>query len=210
MLSRFGRPDGGLADTLLEAELFAPPLETGDGPYPSGPSAAHRLLRRLAAAGEGGFGDAADSYLRTLFPRLSRAPIAWPVLLADLPERIAAPSVPGDSAGVVKVGAHWQGKLLRVDLAIAPDWHLNANPASQRHLIPTSLGFEGAEPKALRYPASVPFRAEFVPEVIQVYEGQVVLEAEFAAERPSAAWLEIQACSDKVCLPPAKVPVPLR
>lgn len=213
VLRHFGRPDGGLAATRHDAELFAPADETGDGPYPAGASAAYALLVRLAAQGEQKFRGPADRLLAALLPQVARAPERWAALLAALPppadaSRQAQPET--GSAGVVDVSARWRSDKLVVGLKIAPGWHVNAHPASFDYLIPTWLEFEGAAPRAARYPEPERFRATFAKAELAVYSAKVDITADFAAgQRPTRAWLAVQACNDEVCLPPARINVHL-
>ncbi|MDP2811549.1 MAG: DUF255 domain-containing protein, partial [Rhodocyclaceae bacterium] len=221
MLARFGRADGGLAETVHAAELFAPAPESGDGPYAAGASAAYRLLARLAAY-EPRFGANADKLLAALSPLVARAPDHWPALLVA---PIAAPSGPAadiaGSAGVVSATSRWlatagaeRRKRLVVTLRIAPGWHVNASSAklaaSLDYLIPTRLVFAGAQPRAVRYPKAEAFRAAFAGSEISVYSGTVDIEADFVGKRPASARLTVQACSDEVCLPPAELGVTSR
>lgn len=220
MLRHFDRADGGLAASRHEAELFAPAEETGDGPYPAGASAAWRLLDRLAGDAPG-LRTRADRLFAALLPRVAPTPERWPALLAHLSANLSAvasapavdPSV--GSAGVVAASARWQGQEqgqegqghLAVTLRIAPGWHVNANPASFDYLIPTALVFDGAQPRAVRYPRAERLRAAFASGEISVYAGTVVVAADFAGGRPAAARLRVQACSEEVCLPPAELAV---
>ena len=48
--------------------------------------------------------------------------------------------------------------LLRVDNG----YHINANPASEPYLIPTTLAFNGITPLRILYPAATRFRPRFV------------------------------------------------
>ncbi|MDP1605673.1 MAG: DUF255 domain-containing protein [Rhodocyclaceae bacterium] len=209
MLARFGRTDGGLAETVHAAELFAPAPESGDGPYPAGTSAAYRLLDRLAQ-------DAprlrarADKLLASIAPLVASAPDRWPALLASLPDKAALPVADpsAGSAGVVMATARWQGGRLVVTLDIAQGWHVNANPASFDYLIPTLLEFSGAAPLTVHYPKAVRFRAAFAKTELNVYSGTVIIEAQFGeGARPERAALRVQACSSEVCLPPADLRV---
>lgn len=215
MLVRFARSDGGLMESVHGAEMFAPLPETGDGPYPCGASAAYRLLTLLARE-DAHFLIAAEKLLVALSPVIAGAPERWPSLLAMVPDGPAltkftdaassARQATHGSADVITVRARWQNKnRWVVNLRIAPGWHINANPASFDYLIPTRLDFSGAWPSVIRYPRSKRFRAAFSHSEIDVYAGKVTIEVEFEAERPQAARLQIQACSTKVCLPPAEL-----
>jgi hypothetical protein len=97
--------------------------------------------------------------------------------------------------------------LLRVD----DGYHINANPASEPYLIPTSLGFKNISPVRIIYPQATRFRPKFVNESLDVYQGIVsitaILPKETLANFPSLqGTLTVQACTDAICLPPADVP----
>jgi hypothetical protein len=63
--------------------------------------------------------------------------------------------------------------LLRVDNG----YHINANPASEPYLIPTTLAFNGITPLRILYPAATRFRPRFVGESLDVYQGVVAIAA---------------------------------
>ncbi len=210
MLRDFARADGGLASTRHAADLFAPAEENGDGPYPAGASAAWDLLTRLADGGESRWRAPAARLLATLAPRIAGAPEKWPALLAVLPATAVAASAAAGSAGVVDASVRQQGGRLVVGLRIAAGWHVNAHPASLDYLVPTRIEFDGAAPVDIVYPAAGRLRTAFAGAEIDVYEGAIEIAANFAAAKPPRrAWLHVQACSDEVCLPPARIPLSL-
>jgi uncharacterized protein YyaL (SSP411 family) len=99
-------------------------------------------------------------------------------------------------------------------LSLDPHWHVNANPASSPDLIPTILAIDAGENLAgtkVAYPAGVDFGS--APDVIQVYEGSVLLRTTLKAAasaregaREIALTVHYQSCDDKgVCLLPAKL-----
>jgi hypothetical protein len=125
-----------------------------------------------------------------------------------------------EAAGVeAKRGAGAGGE---VRLAIAEGFHVNANPASEKYLIPTELKFEpaeGIEVGPVAYPESVERKFSFSEKPLAVYEG--VARIGFAVKlRPDAragehalrARLRYQACDDEKCYPPKTVEtsVPVR
>lgn len=131
----------------------------------------------------------------------------------------AAAAAPLDQAAGDSTADHVRATAERISadtilitLRIDAGYHVNANPASERHLIPTRVSFTGATPRQVLYPPSLRFSTLFTPEPIVVYEGSVVITARFA---PGAlariAYLRItvtaQACTEKICLPPSDIPV---
>jgi uncharacterized protein YyaL (SSP411 family) len=97
-------------------------------------------------------------------------------------------------------------------LHVDKGYHINANPASLDYLIPTSVVFEELTPAKIIYPRPVRIRPEFAREGLNVYEGEVsivaVVQREALNKRKTLrATVTAQACTDQVCLPPAKLPV---
>lgn len=224
IMKRFARPDGRLSSTQRDLGLFMPADEHEDYVHPSGPSAALEVFLRLK---EPRFTAAAQRLLETFATRVAARPERWPALAA-----VAALAQPASAqAGATKGGEDWPTSAnrlkatavartggaedhLRVELAILPGWHVNANPATYAYLIPTQVSVEGAAPLTVRYPAPVRFAPRFVPEAISVYEGRVAIEAVFprgalARREGLTARLTVQACSDTVCLAPETLEVPV-
>lgn len=112
----------------------------------------------------------------------------------------------------VHVTVRRAGDTTLITLRIDPGYHVNANPASNEYLIPTSIAFEGVTPAWVAYPPAIPFKPAFVDEPIDVYEGSVVIAATFltgALDRSAGLKITVtaQACTEQVCLPPAEMAV---
>src|SRR5262249_34898242 len=96
-----------------------------------------------------------------------------------------------------------------VTLDIEAGFHVNANPATFDFLVPTQVRFAGPPPLAVRYPPATALRSSFAPDVLNVYEGRVEAIAQWkkgALTKVQAlhATVMAQACTDTVCLPPAR------
>lgn len=102
-----------------------------------------------------------------------------------------------------------------VVLNIKDGWHINANPAQPKYLIPTELtarlpaDFSLAD---VKYPAGHEFAQQGSDEPLLVYEGRVVLYGKLkapasAAGKTAAAEITVryQACNDQMCLRPMKL-----
>lgn len=112
-----------------------------------------------------------------------------------------------------------QGRMFELALVgeILPGFHINANKVLQDYLIPTSV--EPSLPAGFRlvktrYPKGRIQKFEFSEEKLSVYEGTVTLRLALVApaDAPLGALkipltLRYQACNDKVCLPPVKIPL---
>ncbi|WP_287799003.1 protein-disulfide reductase DsbD domain-containing protein [Acidiphilium sp.] len=107
--------------------------------------------------------------------------------------------------------------IMRVQLHIQQGWHVNANPASLRFLIPTTLKAEAAgQPVALdfRYPPGRESNITLGGRKIRVYDDRTILSADLpqgivqglASGKRLTILATVQSCSDKgVCLPPARL-----
>lgn len=136
-----------------------------------------------------------------------------------------------NSADKVSVKAWFPGparengtRMLHVRLRIHPGWHVNANPATLRFLIPTTVkGSVGGKPVALSvsYPPGRDSNIRVSGKPIAVYDNNTVLKtrvtSKVLASARSAGALRIlvtvQSCSDKgICLAPAQLSstVPLK
>ena len=100
---------------------------------------------------------------------------------------------------------------------IAPSWHINANPAGQPELIPTTLTMT-PHPKVVIdrvvYPKGKKTTVSWADQPVGLYTGRVVIFAD-GRVRPDAmpgplsfnADLRYQACNDRVCLAPVIIPL---
>ena len=101
-----------------------------------------------------------------------------------------------------------------VQLEIDDGWHINANPASDDFLIPTTVSVSpntSVEIISAVYPKGKPFNFSFNDQPVSVYEGvleiqmQLQLKPDVSREDafPVNLNLEYQACDDQRCLPPS-------
>jgi hypothetical protein len=230
LLRRFDPKSGGVLLAASDSDaLIVVPLEEGDGPYPSGTSAAVDLLARLGrATGTEQYANAAARIAR----QANGHPEQWPTLVAaslsldahspTTAARAAAPDAAadpidqptGETARHVRVSATASSsgayREIVITLDIERGYHINANPASFDFLIPTSVTFARVHPIEVRYPAPKPFRSTFAPDALNVYEGtvEVVAKLEDSAltglQSLSAA-VDTQACTESMCLPPSRI-----
>ena len=100
-------------------------------------------------------------------------------------------------------------------LNVKDGWHINANPAQPKFLIPTALSAKlpkDFELTDVKYPAGEKFTQDGLDESMLVYEGRIVLYGKLKAPQSAAgkvAGTEItvryQACNDQMCLRPMKL-----
>ena len=102
---------------------------------------------------------------------------------------------------------------VEVRLEIAEGWHINANPASQNMLIPTSVSLDPdapAEMFSVNYPEGELVHFDFSEESLSVYEGKVTIPVKLQLKPdeseendvPLELELHYQACNDQICLQP--------
>jgi hypothetical protein len=112
-----------------------------------------------------------------------------------------------DFVHVVSIARADEDKIV-VTLHVDEGFHINANPASQPYLIPTTVSFAGISPKRVVYPPAIRFKPKFSEEPLDVYEGTVAIIVAFSPEKLSEmrvpqVTIMVQACTDRICLPPA-------
>jgi hypothetical protein len=192
---------------------------------PSGQSAAIAVLVELAQrTGQAHWAEAARRALRPLALQVQARPLDWPDLLETLGSaagRAVFASLPqtthirpADCVGLPqgacssdRVQVKWQASGLasaRLQLHIAPGFHINANPASEPNLIATTVLADGQPLPGVRYPPPQQFRPAFAPQGIAVWEGRMTLDltALTPAQRTALA-LRVQACNATTCLAPS-------
>ena len=103
---------------------------------------------------------------------------------------------------------------------VADGYHINSNKPKSELLIPTELTLEapvGVRVSGFTYPEGSEFALSFDPtEKLSVYSGEFMVTAKLSALRSAAAGryplngvLSYQACNDRACFPPKKLPVSL-
>ena len=102
-----------------------------------------------------------------------------------------------------------------IQLSIANDWHINANPASPDNLIPTEIKLTSPHKVRMtrvKYPDHHEFRPPGTSDVLHVYDGKVIIYVlletdpeETATEAELNFELRYQACSGETCLPPDRM-----
>ncbi len=124
--------------------------------------------------------------------------------LEDLARRIVAARL---ELGAEE-GDGW--RPFRLAVSIAEGWHVNANPASDPYLIPTTVEARGARLRDVTYPPGRPLTLEGAAQPVSVYEGEVEITGAVSAETPAPALvLTCQACDESRCLPAVEVELPL-
>ncbi len=102
-----------------------------------------------------------------------------------------------------------------VEMTVGPGWHVNSHTPAEKFLIPTDVDLSATAGtlSPVRYPPHVERRFEFADGVLRVYEGTVRFESELAlpadvgGQVTLAGTVKYQACNERQCFPPSKVPV---
>ncbi|HEX4571098.1 MAG TPA: protein-disulfide reductase DsbD domain-containing protein [Dongiaceae bacterium] len=113
-------------------------------------------------------------------------------------------------AAIAHVGS--DGRKFVVTVVIDPEFHINANPASLDYLIPTMLNVTNETPLRVIYPHPVSFTPKFAGHSIDVYQGRIEIIVELPASGVTRLYgtLTAQACTDRICLPPADLLLPAK
>lgn len=85
-------------------------------------------------------------------------------------------------------------------LQIRSGWHINANPASLKYLIPTEVQ---GKVRRVTYPEGEIFQFDFAKDELAVYSGNISIAGEVDPKETSLR-LVYQACDDRRCLPPVE------
>ena len=106
-------------------------------------------------------------------------------------------------------------RTIAVVLAVGSKWHVNSHTPSEPYLIPTNVTItsSGGGLSPVRYPADVTKRLSFSEKPLRVYEGTVRFEADLEIPASGTEAISLsgqvsyQACDDKQCYAPKKVPI---
>ena len=116
------------------------------------------------------------------------------------------------SATEAQISAGGSGEAT-VRVMVQSGYHVNANPATYPYLKATELAVQtgdGLSVAFVTYPAALTKKFSFAQKPLAVYEGEVPIKVMVKAaasttkeSHPLAARLNVQACDDQVCYPPA-------
>ncbi|HJR06964.1 MAG TPA: protein-disulfide reductase DsbD domain-containing protein [Pyrinomonadaceae bacterium] len=104
---------------------------------------------------------------------------------------------------------------VNVHLSITSGYHVNANPATEKFLIPTSLNVKpdaGITVEKTTYPKPLTKKFPFAEVPLAVYEGDAVIKLTLNASREAqkgqhtlGADIRVQPCDDEKCYPPSTI-----
>jgi uncharacterized protein YyaL (SSP411 family) len=220
IMARFVKEGGVVLTSTADPTLIVTAVDLQDHDTPSGTSSAYALLAHLGKSTPR-YAEAATKIMAWMGSKLEASPESWVSFVASAAERgapakAAAQALLLDSAARVKATAHAERNAdqdqLVIGLSIDPGYHVNANPASLDYLIPTTVKVPGAGQVKIAYPRGKTFKPKFAAEGISVYEGAVTITVELpkgslASMGHPQVQIEVQACTDEICLPPATISV---
>ena len=128
----------------------------------------------------------------------------------------ATPSIVSATAEVKNENKGIYSVMLQLN--IAEGWHINANPAGQDNLIPTTITVDADIPLELAdvaYPTGRSTRFAFSNEFLNVYEGNLAipLKLRLKSERKKSTQIVLkltyQPCNETECLLPQTLDIPL-
>jgi uncharacterized protein YyaL (SSP411 family) len=112
--------------------------------------------------------------------------------------------------GHVKITTSRNSNKFRIKFNIQKGWHINANVTSVESLIP--LQIKTSEPLKFIYPDAKTTQLDFIDGDLTTFEGEFEVTAattntSSSANKPIQLNLNLQACSNKICLAPSHVKV---
>ena len=171
------------------------------------------LVRLAARTGERTWRTLAEETLSALLPEALKASLTHATALraADVALRGDDAAVRYAAGGKVRAHAWWTNTAsgaFSVRLDIVHGWHVQAHEPDDENLVPTDVRLV-RPPRArlaeLRWPRPVMRRLAFAAAPLKLLEGKVRIDGVLAASSasgPVTLELQVQACSDVICLPP--------
>ena len=220
MRDQFLDTSSGALVMSRESLLFTQPKDAYDSALPSGNSVAVRVFSRLAErTGKSGYRENAAKILQGFSGGIVRHPVSYAYMLAQLDElengetgsrRYASEGAVKINTGLVKKNGQI---ILVVDLNIADGWHINANRPLQADFIATEVSLEkggGWFLGSVSYPEVSLESLKLEKNAVALYQGQVQIRVEILPESDQAVYpvhlkLQLQSCSQDVCLPPESI-----
>ena len=108
--------------------------------------------------------------------------------------------------------------IVKVHAQLREGYHVNSNTPAEDYLIPLKLTWNAAplEVAGVEYPTPKMEKYQFSPKPLSVFSGDFEITTKFnvPAKAPNGpailtGKLRYQACTDKLCLPPKTIDVPL-
>lgn len=207
MLALFRDAESGGFFFSRESEqgpLILRPRSPMDGAMPSGNSVALHAMVKLFRLGKNTDIETVINECLSGFAGLLKASpssFAYMVLAGESFLRGSVSALQLAALGNVRVHASRAGRSLVLEISIAPGWHINAHETGDPTFPGTVLQGEALE--HVSYPAGKPKSLAFQDTPVNLYEGNVRIEATLAGDtRHAEITLRLQACDDERCLAP--------
>ena len=215
--------NGGFYYTRADAKhLIVRTKKPYDSAIPSGNAV---TVENLIGLGKD-YRNYAEKTLRTFADSMSQAPSSFMYILFALNQYLALEEGLGsDTTPLVTATAQVKSKKdeilsIELHLKIAAGWHINANPAGQANLIPTTLEVDTDTPVEIvdvAYPKGKSAHFEFSDGSLNVYEGNLTipltltLKPNPTSQKNTQITLKLtyQPCNERECLLPQTLDIPL-
>lgn len=214
MVALFADDAGGGYFLTRAQSGFTRTKEIDDSTIPSGNGAALELFARLVQRTEQvQWRQRALAQQAVLSGIAVSEPVSHTATLraADILERGETGARQAAAHGAVHLVATRlpDGKTARIRIQLAPEWHINSLAPKQDFLLPTRVRAEGLDRDAVSFPAPIERTLGFHDEPLSLYEGTVDIDVRLpegaAGKAMRRLTLDVQACSDRVCLNPQVV-----
>ena len=193
------------------ASLPSRPKDLFDNASPTGNSVALRVLVHLwNRTGDDQYRQRAESLVAAFSSWLARESGGFGYFLIGTNELLNGEVGAHRYAarGKVKASAvSTEGRTIKLNIDVAPGWHINAEKPLQDYLIPTKLSQANEVAlQSVSYPEPILRTLGFQRSELSLYEGNVELTGNLPDDISLAGTadieLQLQACSDEICLPP--------
>ncbi len=221
MLTHFWDDQGGgffMGRSEEQLTTMSRPKDGGsDSAIPSGSSVALKALQMLAfRVANANYHERADATLAYFSDTINRYPSGFGYMLtaADNLNHGELSSQQYVAIGGIRANIQQVSQYgVKVTLDIPEGWHINSNKPLQENLIPTVIslkkGGNGWHLKRSNYPTPKEQHLGFQKELLSLYDGQVEFDVELEVglqpTRMLPLEIDLQACNDRVCLPPETV-----
>ncbi len=213
MIARFADNESGDYYLVEKPGKMGRPKLKNDGAIASGNSVALDVLGKLSRrSGNPDYAIRAQALLAALSGLLVSSPNGHAYALRAADALLYGEVGPAQYAGkgVLHARAFWTGKNVELRIRMKKGWHINANKPLEPDFIATQLTVKAPEGWKLGdvvYPEPVVRSLRFNDSPMALYEDQVTLSLPVLDRNSNTAEslllkLQVQTCSDRICLEP--------
>ncbi len=208
---------GGFYMNQSQGRLMVRPKDSMDGAIPSGNSVALAALAKLSRrTDKNHYRQIVKKSLSLFSKQIESSPSSYSYMLLGAMNLLYGESGARQFAanGNIRINSRvttlsdYSQKLI-IDLDIAPGWHINSEKPLQKDLISTTVTLSADDDwkmPSVSFPGAVVKRLGIGQEPMALYQGKVQLIADLKRKRSKRVIvpveLQLQACSEKVCLLP--------